>query len=51
VGAGDAREKADVDAGHVVHGEDAHRHAEVLQRAVDFLGQAPSSTQRSASRP
>ena len=28
----------DVHAGHVVHGEDAHRHAEVGQRAIDLLG-------------
>ncbi len=32
-----ARQVADVDAGHVEHGEDAHGHAEVLQRAVDLL--------------
>ena len=27
----------DVEAGHVVHGEDAHRHAEVGERAIDLL--------------
>ena len=28
----------DVNAGHVVDGEDAHRHAEVGQRTIDLLG-------------
>src|SRR6185503_10427645 len=31
----------DVDPGHVVHREHAHRHAEVSQRAIHLLGRRP----------